>query len=128
MRHNRRNISNRAKVIAKRIDTFPFTSSFNAILSIDSVAKANSNRAIERAGASQSRSVEKIMKTTHKIAIVPEVAIVPAIAFSAFAFTATAGLAARLRSVAPRKQYWLSYSQGGMDCSFTSYAQCEATA
>jgi hypothetical protein len=93
MRHNRRNISNRAKVIAKRIDTFPFTSSFNAILSIDSVAKANSNRAIERAGASQSRSVEKIMKTTHKIAIVPKVAIVPAIAFSA--------------SPSPRQQDWL---------------------
>ena len=62
--------------------------------------------------------LERVMKTIHKIAIAS------AIASSAFVFTATPGSAQR----PPRQQFCLSYSQGGTDCSFTSYAQCEATA
>ena len=63
------------------------------------------------------------MKTIHKIAIAS------AVAFSAFAFTATPGSAVtRSPAIIPHGQYCLSYGQGGMDCSFTSYGQCEATA
>jgi hypothetical protein len=32
------------------------------------------------------------------------------------------------RVITPQHQYCLSYDSGGSDCSFTSYAQCEATA
>jgi len=30
--------------------------------------------------------------------------------------------------IVPPRHYCLSYDYGGTDCSFTSYAQCEATA
>jgi hypothetical protein len=66
---------------------------------------------------------DRVMKTIHKIAIAS------AVAFSAFAFTATPGSAVtRSPAIIPHGQYCLSYGQGGMDCSFTSYGQCEATA
>ena len=76
------------------------------------------------AGAhSGSTLLEKVMKTIGKIATAS------AVAFSAFAFTATPGSAARVgRVITPQHQYCLSYDSGGSDCSFTSYAQCEATA
>jgi hypothetical protein len=65
---------------------------------------------------------ERVMKTTHKIAIAS------AVAFSAFAFTATPGSAiTRSPATIPPGRYCLSYNAGGFDCSFTSYAQCEAT-
>jgi hypothetical protein len=65
----------------------------------------------------------KVMKAIGKIVIAS------AVAFSAFAFTATPGSAARVgRAITPQHQYCLSYDSGGSDCSFTSYAQCEATA
>jgi hypothetical protein len=50
-----------------------------------------------------------------------------AVAFSAFAFIA---LAAPCAQAQPMRSgtYCLSYGEGGTDCSFTSYAQCEATA
>ena len=63
------------------------------------------------------------MKTIDKIATAS------AVAFSAFAFTATPGSAdTRSPAVIPRGHYCLSYNAGGFDCSFTSYAQCEAAA
>lgn len=54
-------------------------------------------------------------------------AIAAMIAFSAISFTASPG-AARAGPITPAGHYCLSYSQGGTDCSFTSYTQCEATA
>jgi hypothetical protein len=54
-------------------------------------------------------------------------AITSAIAFSAAVFAATPGTA-RAGSMVPRGHVCLEYDEGGMDCSFTSYEQCEATA
>lgn len=54
-------------------------------------------------------------------------AIVAAIAFPALAFTAMPG-AAKAGPIVPPGRYCLSYDEGGTDCTFTSYAQCEATA
>ena len=52
-----------------------------------------------------------------------------AVAFCAFAFTATPSLAdTRSPAIIQRGHYCLSYNEGGFDCSFTSYAQCEASA
>jgi hypothetical protein len=66
---------------------------------------------------------ERVMQTSHKIAIGS------AAAFFAFAFTATSGSAGtRSPAIIPPGHYCLSYTAGGFDCSFTSYAQCEATA
>jgi hypothetical protein len=67
--------------------------------------------------------LEKGMKTIGKIATAS------AVAFSAFAFTATPGLADSWSPASvPPGHYCLSYDGGGTDCSFTSYALCEATA
>ena len=62
------------------------------------------------------------MKTAHKWATAS------AVAFSAFAFVALAGSAAEAGPITPPGKYCLQYDLGGTDCSFTSYAQCEATA
>jgi hypothetical protein len=62
------------------------------------------------------------MKTVHKFAMAS------AVAFSAFAFVALAGSAAQAGPITPPGKYCLQYDVGGTDCSFTSYAQCEATA
>src|SRR5258707_6651454 len=52
-----------------------------------------------------------------------------AVAFCAFAFTATPSLAdTRSPAIIQRGHYCLSYNGGGFYCSFTSYAQCQATA
>jgi hypothetical protein len=70
-----------------------------------------------------STSSEKVIKTIGKIATAF------AIAFSAFALTATPGSAQNVPpATIPPAHYCLSYDGGGFDCSFTSYAQCEATA
>lgn len=58
------------------------------------------------------------MKTIHKLAMAS------AVVCSAFALTAPA---AQAGPTVPG-QYCLLYDRGGTDCSFTSYAQCEATA
>jgi len=63
------------------------------------------------------------MKTIRKIATAS------AVAFSAFAFSATPGSAARVeRFITPPQQYCFYDDAGYTECSFTSYAQCEATA
>ena len=70
-----------------------------------------------------SNLLERVTNTIRKIAIAS------AIAFSAFAFTATPGSADSWSpATVPPGHYCLSYDAGGTDCSFTSYAQCEATA
>jgi hypothetical protein len=65
---------------------------------------------------------KETMKTIHKAAIAPT------IAFSALAFVAMAGSPAQAGPITPPGHYCLSYDLGGTDCSFTSYAQCQATA
>ena len=49
------------------------------------------------------------------------------IALSAAAFSVTPE-AAKAGPIVPPGHYCMSYDLGGTDCSFTSYAQCEATA
>ena len=61
------------------------------------------------------------MKTTSTIAMAA------AVALSAVAFAATPG-AAKAGPIVPPGRDCLSYDEGGTDCSFTSYAQCLATA
>src|SRR5260370_39755572 len=61
------------------------------------------------------------MKTIGKIATAL------AVAFSALAFTATTGSAdSGAPAIVPHGHYCASYTQAGIDCSFTSYAECEA--
>jgi len=62
------------------------------------------------------------MKAIHKLAAVS------AVAFSAFAFVTLTGTDAQAGPITPPGKYCLQYDLGGTDCSFTSYAQCEATA
>jgi hypothetical protein len=62
------------------------------------------------------------MKTVHKLATAS------AVAFSAFAFVALAGSPAQAAPITRPGTYCMQYTLGGTDCSFTSYAQCEATA
>jgi Protein of unknown function (DUF3551) len=54
-------------------------------------------------------------------------AMASAIAFLATCFAATPGLA-KPGPITLREYYCLSYNEGGTDCSFTSYPQCETTA
>ncbi|HEV7878070.1 DUF3551 domain-containing protein [Bradyrhizobium sp.] len=62
------------------------------------------------------------MTTVHKLAAAS------AVAFSAFAFVALTGSAAEAAPIVPPGKYCMQYTLGGTDCSFTSYAQCEAEA
>jgi hypothetical protein len=62
------------------------------------------------------------MKTVHKWATAS------AVALSAFAFVALAGSAAEAGPITPPGKYCMQYTLGGTDCSFTSYAECQATA
>lgn len=62
------------------------------------------------------------MKTIQKVAIAST------IAFSALAFVTMTASAAQAGPIVPPGHYCLSYDYGGTDCSFTSYAQCQATA
>jgi hypothetical protein len=55
------------------------------------------------------------------------IAMATPVALFAFAFAATPG-AAKAGPIVPPGRYCLSYDEGGTDCSFTSYAQCLATA
>jgi hypothetical protein len=61
------------------------------------------------------------MKNISMIAVASAVAL-SAIAFIAAPEKANAGL------IVPPGHYCLTYDIGGSDCSFTSYAQCQATA
>ena len=62
------------------------------------------------------------MKTIHKV----NTAL--AIALSALAVATFSGTTAQAGPITPPGQACLEYNEGGTDCSFTSYAQCEATA
>lgn len=62
------------------------------------------------------------MNTIHKTAMVT------GLAFLAFAFATMAGSSVRAGPIVPPGRYCMTYDTGGSDCSFTSYAQCQATA
>jgi hypothetical protein len=55
------------------------------------------------------------------------ISMAAAVALSAVAF-ATTPAAAKADPIVPPGRDCLSYDEGGTDCSFTSYAQCLATA
>ena len=50
------------------------------------------------------------------------------IASSALAFVALSAPAAEAGPIVPSGHACLEYDEGGTDCGFTSYSQCEATA
>ena len=58
--------------------------------------------------------------------IISTTAIASVIALSAIAFGTTEP--ANAGPIAPPGHDCIEYAEGGTDCSFTSYAQCEATA
>ena len=58
--------------------------------------------------------------------IISTMAIASVVALSVVAFGATG--AANAGPIVPPGHDCLEYAKGGTDCSFTSYAQCEATA
>jgi hypothetical protein len=62
------------------------------------------------------------MRTIQKVAIASTIAFSALASFPMTASTAQAG------PIVPLGHYCLSYDYGGTDCSFTSYAQCQATA
>jgi hypothetical protein len=68
------------------------------------------------------QQLEIAMKTIQKLAAAS------AVAFSAFAFVALTGSAAQAGPITPPGKYCMQYTVGGSDCSFTSYAECQATA
>jgi len=59
---------------------------------------------------------------------VQKTATVLAFALSALAFLAMGNSPAQAGPIVPPGHYCLTYDIGGSDCSFTSYAQCQATA
>jgi hypothetical protein len=59
---------------------------------------------------------------------IQKVAIASTIAFSTLAFFPATASTAQAGPIVPLGHYCLSYDQGGTDCGFTSYAQCQATA
>jgi hypothetical protein len=58
---------------------------------------------------------------------IPMIAMASAAALSALAFSA-APETANAGPIVPPGHYCLTYDEGGSDCGFTSYAQCQATA
>jgi hypothetical protein len=66
--------------------------------------------------------VGEIMHTIHKPAMVAVFAV------SAFACVTIAGSSVRAGPIVPPGHYCMTWDTGGSDCSFTSYAQCQATA
>ena len=55
-------------------------------------------------------------------------AIAALFALSALAVIGLSSTAAEAGPIIPSGHYCLSYDEGGTDCSFTTYQQCEATA
>jgi Protein of unknown function (DUF3551) len=70
----------------------------------------------------ENSSLERTMTTFHRMITAS------AVAFSTLALVALTGPPAEARTMARSGTYCLFYGEGGTDCSFTSYAQCEATA
>jgi hypothetical protein len=62
------------------------------------------------------------MRTIH------ELVTLSAIAFSTFAMVEMSGSVAQAGPIVAAGHYCTTYDTGGSDCTFTSYAQCLATA
>ena len=60
--------------------------------------------------------------------VIQNIMLASAVAFSALAFVAASASSAQAGPIVPQGRYCLLYDEGGTDCSFTSYAQCQATA
>jgi uncharacterized protein DUF3551 len=78
--------------------------------------------AARRFGIDQEPFLERAMNKVCKLAMIA------GFAFSAFAFAAMAGSSAEAGPIVPPGHYCMTWDIGGSDCSFTSYAQCQATA
>jgi aerobic-type carbon monoxide dehydrogenase small subunit (CoxS/CutS family) len=86
-------------------------------------AEPTPTRGDERRAKSTRRALgNTIVRTVQKVAIASIFAFSPLAFFSMMASTAQAG------PIVPLDHYCLAYDLGGTDCSFTSYAQCQATA
>jgi hypothetical protein len=68
------------------------------------------------------------VRWTTTMRTIQKVAIASTIAFSALAIFPMTASTAQAGPIVPLGHYCLSYDLGGTDCSFTSYAQCQATA
>ena len=62
------------------------------------------------------------MRTVHRNAIIT------GLAFAIIALADVAGSPASAGPIVPPGHYCMTWDIGGSDCSFTSYAQCQATA
>jgi hypothetical protein len=68
------------------------------------------------------REREREMRSVHRNAIIT------GLAFAVLALADAAGSSARAGPIVPPGHYCMTWDIGGSDCSFTSYAQCLATA
>ncbi len=105
------NLNDRRAIVTARRD--------QASMNLFIIASAGATQHVEGRGAAW--LLETNMKT------ISMMAMASAIAFFATSFTATPG-AAKAGPITLREYYCLSYDDGGTNCNFTSYAQCEVTA
>src|SRR4051812_12257579 len=80
-----------------------------------------------RGGERRAKSTRRALGNTI-VRTVQKVAIASIFAFSALAFFSMMASTAQAGPIVPLGHYCLAYDLGGTDCSFTSYAQCQATA
>ena len=80
-----------------------------------------------RDGERRAKSTRRALGTTI-VRTIQKVAIASIFAFSPFAFFSMMAFTAQAGPIVPLGHYCLAYDLGGTDCSFTSYAQCQATA
>lgn len=80
-----------------------------------------------RDGERRAKSTRRALGTTI-VRTIQTAAITSIFAFSALAFFPMKASTAQAGPIVPLGHYCLAYDLGGTDCSFTSYAQCQATA
>ena len=81
----------------------------------------------QRGGERRAKSTRRALGTTI-VRTIQKVAIASIFAFSPLAFFSMMASTAQAGPIVPLGHYCLAYDLGGTDCSFTSYAQCQATA
>lgn len=80
-----------------------------------------------RGGERRAKSTRRALGSTI-VRTIQKVAIALIFAFSPLAFFSMMAATARAGPIVPLGHYCLAHDLGGTDCSFTSYAQCQATA
>ena len=80
-----------------------------------------------RGGERRAKSTLRALGTTI-MRTIQKIAIASILTFSALAFFSMMASTAQAGPIVPLGHYCLAYDLGGTDCSFTSYAQCQATA